>query len=623
MKAEAGKLVLLAGNPNVGKSTIFNALTGMRQHTGNWPGKTVELAQGTYFYKGEEVCLVDLPGTYALESRSKEEEVAAEFLLEAKDACVIAVCDATCFARSLILTLQILERTERVFVCLNLMDEAEKKGIEIDLAILSHELGVPVVGVSAARGEGLDALQEQTRRILDGFEVPRPHHQAAWGEESSRAPGAQDTAQERSDKEASAFVRRADEIAARAEKRAARGAPAREEKLDRVLTGRVTGALAFVGLLVVIFWLTLRGANYPGVLLQRGFGRLETLLWRAAEKLKAPDWLSGAFLQGAYQTTAKVISVMLPPVMIFFPLFTLLEDGGYLPRVAFLMDGLFERCGSCGKQALTMCMGFGCNAAGVSGCRIIDSRRERLIAMLTNSLVPCNGRFPTLLTICAAFFGSSALTASVMLAACILLGVGATMGVSFALGKTVLRGEPSPFIMQMPPFRRPKIWRVLVRASLDRSLFVLGRAAAVAAPAGVALWALGHVRVGESAILVLLAGFLEPVGKGLGMNGAALLAFVLAWPANELLLPVLLMILGNGGTFAELEGAEIFPALLAAGWTKKMALCMMIFTLFHFPCSTTVWTIRKESGRLSWALAAMLLPTLLGAALCWLLNALL
>ena len=621
------KTAALAGNPNVGKSTIFNALTGLRQHTGNWPGKTVELARGTCQYKGEELTLVDLPGTYALVSKSEEEAVAASFIAGGEAGCVIAVVDATNLERSLILALQVMELTDRVFVCVNLMDEAEKQAIRIDLPALSHLLGVPVIPVSAGRGEGLDRLLEQLRRILDGFERPHPRRcgviDPALRDTPEAARALPGRTQEESDRIASRFVRRAEEIASRVVREEGSAAKARALRADRFLTGRFTGFLTLGALLLLVFWLTIEGANVPSKLLQAGFDALEALLWRAARAVGVPGFLTGPLIAGVYQTTAAVVSVMLPPVLIFFPLFTLLEDVGYLPRVAFLMDRGFARCGSCGKQALTMCMGFGCNAAGVSGCRIIDSEREKRIGMLTNALVPCNGRFPTLLTLSALFFtGTSKLPAALMLTGCVLAGCFATMASSFALGKTVLRGTPSSFVLELPPFRKPNFKKVIVRSLLDRSLFVLGRAVQVAAPAGLALWVLANVKVGDMALLTLLAGMLEPVGRFLGMDGAILLSFLLAFPANELLLPVCAMVLSSGGTLAEAQTASIGAQLLGAGWKAKTALCVMAFTLFHWPCSTTVLTIQKESGGIKWALLSIAIPTMIGVVLCIFLNVL-
>ena len=464
-------------------------------------------------------------------------------------------------------------------------------------------------------------LLEQLRRILDGFEAPRPRRcgvvsdsirESHLGAEALR--GASGRA---SDEIAAQFVRRAEEIAKRVVRETRQDAKTRTLRVDRLLTGRVTGLLLLAGLLGLVFWLTIQGANVPSQLLQRSFDAVEAILWAVADSFHAPPWLSGALIAGVYQTTAKVVSVMLPPVLIFFPLFTLLEDAGYLPRVAFLMDACFEKCGSCGKQALTMCMGFGCNAAGVSGCRIIDSERERLIGMLTNALVPCNGRFPTLLTLGALFFGASdAWLAALVLTGCVLLGVGMTMLSSLLLGKTVLKGAPSHFTLELPPFRRPQIGKVIVRSLRDRSLFVLGRAVAVAAPAGLALWLLGNIALDGLPALAKLSQVLDPVGAWLGMNGAILLAFLLSFPANELLLPVCVMILSSGGSLAQAQTMDVSSQLVQAGWTWKTALCVMVFTLFHWPCSTTVLTISKESGSAKWAFLGILLPTAIGVLLC-------
>ena len=588
--------IALMGNPNVGKSTLFNALTGRHQHTGNWPGKTVELAEGTVRFKAEQYRLIDLPGTYSLTGCSREEAVAAGYLQTQKADCVLAVCDATNLERSLLLLLQILEQTERVVVCVNLLDEARRDGTSLDLRQLEAMLGVPVVGTSAGRREGLEALMERVRSVCDGFERPHP-----------RRAGLPDGVQ-------------AEEAVRLLSLRAARmahdciktsGNRSRTAKLDRIAVGKGTGMLLICALLLGVLWLTISGANRisEGLerLLQQGLRWLNRV-WQAAGW---PEALGGLLLDGVLGTTAKVVAVMLPPVMIFFPLFTLLEEEGYLPRVAYLLDAPLARTGGCGRQALTMCMGLGCNAVGVMGCRIIGTERERLLALLTNSLMPCNGRFPLLIALGTYLFAGhgGTLEAAICLTFCLLLAVWMTLAANVLLSRTVLRGKEAAFWMELPPYRMPRVGALLVRALRDRVLSVLARAAAVAAPAGAVIWALTQIRVGETALLQHIAARLQPIGVFFGMDGATLLAFALSWPANELFLPLLALI-GNAGAAG--EGA----LFLHAGWSRQTALCVLLFAMFHWPCSTTLLTVRRETASWKWTLLAAALPTAIGLLLC-------
>ncbi len=591
-------VLALMGNPNVGKSTLFNALTGLHQHTGNWPGKTVEVAEGSFTAAGRRYRLVDLPGTYSMSAHSAEEEVARDYLCSGAAAGCIVVCDATCLERNLHLALQILAFYPKVLLCLNLMDEAKRKGISIDIALLSERLGVPVVGVSACRKKTLnalyDALDDWVEHPAEGLKVEDP---IAFAEELCRS---------------AVTIRKT--------------APS-ENRWDRLLTGKYTAYPIMMLLLALVLWLTVAGANYPSAGLSALFSWLEARLGDLLMAWQAPDWLIGSLIHGAFRVLGWVVAVMLPPMAIFFPLFTLLEDLGYLPRIAYNLDEPFQKCKACGKQALTMCMGFGCNAVGVTGCRIIDSPRERMIAVLTNSFVPCNGRFPMLITLITVFFIGAqggawgSVGAALMLTAILLLGILATFGISRLLSATLLKGAASSFTLELPPYRKPQIGKVLIRSVLDRTLFVLGRAAAVAAPAGLILWLFANITIGDGSLLTHTAAFLDPLGHALGMDGVILIAFILGFPANEIVLPIILMAYLSQGTLSETGSLlEIRAVLAANGWTWVTALCTMLFSLFHWPCSTTLLTVKKETGSWGWTAVAAVLPTLVGAAVCFLIS---
>jgi len=670
VKRETGmeRIIALAGNPNVGKSTIFNSLTGMRQHTGNWPGKTVACAQGRASWKDQDYIFVDLPGTYSLMAHSAEEEVARDFICFGGADATVVVCDATCLERNLNLVLQIQAVTSRVIVCVNLCDEAKKKKIQIDFEILSRQLGVPVIAASAARGAGLaelmDAVRDMTSQALsckgsaqdcESCSPPGQGPCLSCASSSFRCPNSASPCQESAssggdrispchtcaladacgtpdfsalfnEQTALSFIQRAEAIAQAAVTAQDPDYYRRDNRLDRLFTGPRTAVPVMLLFLTVIFWLTISGANYPSALLSGALFRVEDGLMAIAAHIGAPAWLSGALIQGMYRVLAWVVSVMLPPMAIFFPLFTLLEDFGYLPRVAFNLDKYFKKCAACGKQALTMCMGFGCNACGVSGCRIIDSPRERLIAILTNAFVPCNGRFPTLLAILSMFLvGLGAgvkgtLLSALLMTALILLSILMTFAVSKLLSRTALQGEPSSFTLELPPYRRPQFAKVLMRSLLDRTLFVLGRAAMVAAPAGLVIWLLSNVTMGGVSLLAHFAGFLDPLGRLMGMDGVLLVAFLLGWPANEIVLPIALMCYLSAGTLTDYESlASLRTILVENGWTLTTALCTMTFCLFHWPCSTTCITIYKETGSLKWTALGFALPTAVGGILCMIL----
>lgn len=605
----AGKIAL-AGNPNVGKSTVFNALTHLHQHTGNWTGKTITCANGIVRWNGKTFCLVDLPGTYALHSHAAEEDAAREFLQSNTADCIIIVVDATCLERNLIFALQILSITRRAVLCLNLMDEARKKSISIDVPALEKRLGIPVVPCTAATGKGLDHLMETVETLVENNSIKTTDQKNV-----TEFPPL------------SSFVHAAEQIAVETVTVDAR-IPDRDRKIDAILTSRRYGIPIMLALIAFVFFLTITGANVPSEW-------LSYLLFACAQPLNnlitwlgAPEWLRAMLIDGGWNVLASVVSVMLPPMAIFFPLFTCLEDIGYLPRIAFNLDHVFCKARTCGKQVLTLCMGLGCNAAGVVGCRIIDSERDRMIAILTNTMVPCNGRFPAIISLITLFIvgttQSSAKTfllAAISLTCVVIVGVFMTLVASWLLSKTILKGMPSAFFLELPPYRRPQVGKIIVRSLRDRTMFVLLRAVCVAAPAGLLIWCIGNIQVGSDTLLTIFAGVLDPFARWIGLDGMILLAFILGFPANEIVIPLVLMGYLSSGTLVEINQLSDLAVLLAQnGWTSVTAVCFILFSLFHWPCSTTCLTIRKETGSTKWMLIGMILPTLFGVTLCFIVH---
>lgn len=675
------RVIAIAGNPNVGKSTVFNGLTGLHQHTGNWPGKTVSIAQGSCRGDKFSYVLVDIPGTYSLLAHSAEEEVARNFICFGEPDAAVVVCDATCLERSLNLALQVMEICPRTLICVNLLDEAKRRNISIDLGKLEKELGVPVAGTSAHKKSSLKKITDKLDELCGGKIATNPRKlryikpieqavsivepvlqkhlggaiPARWlalriidndssliseiekyfgknlndiAEISEAVERARTLLAENEitsdclkDRIVSCILLNAEEVCGECAA-AAGGQGSKLSRADRILTSRVFGFPIMLLMLMLVFWITIVGANYPSELLSTVLFWLGDRLGELLTAANAPEWLNGLLVNGAYRVLAWVVAVMLPPMAIFFPLFTLLEDLGYLPRVAYNLDKPFCKCKACGKQALTMCMGFGCNAAGIVGCRIIDSKRERLIAMLTNVFVPCNGRFPMILTIISLFFVGGAIgfagsfLSAAALTGVIILGIGMTFLVSKFLSATILKGEPSSFTLELPPFRKPQIGKILVRSLLDRTVFVLGRAAAVAAPAGLAIWLLANVTVGDNTLLNHITGFLDPFGRFIGMDGVIITAFLLGLPANEIVIPLIVMTYMQQGSLAEIAPAQMLELFSANGWTPVTALCVIIFALMHFPCSTSLLTIKKEAGGWKWAALAFVIPTVCGVVIC-------
>lgn len=680
----ADYIIGLAGNPNVGKSTVFNALTGLNQHTGNWPGKTVTQAQGTYSKEGKNYILVDIPGTYSLIPHSNEEEVARNFICFDNPDAIIVVCDATCLERNLNLVLQILEVTSKVVVCVNLLDEANKKHIQLDLQKLSLKLGVPVVGTNARNYEGLDLLMNETISLLTNESATRPlkilypapiEEVISYLEPSlsqilpdtlsprftalqilEESPGflqdlehhlghhfSQDesftlqlakakaylndcaiSTLEFKDQIVSHIIHTAENICEDIVFEDSDIYTNRDLKIDKVLTSKRSGIPTMIILLVFSLWLTIVGANYPSTLLFNLFAELENTLMALLIYIGTPSIICEMLIYGIYRVLTWVVAVMLPPMAIFFPLFTLLEDLGYLPRVAFNLDRPLKKCSACGKQALTMCMGLGCNAAGVVGCRIIDSPRERLIAIITNNFIPCNGRFPTFISIISMFFMGMVITpmqslfSTLLLTGIILLGIAMTFLSSILLSRTLLKGFSSSFTLELPPYRKPQIVKVLVRSLLDRTLYVLKRAVLVAAPAGLIIWLMANISVNDVSLLIHCARFLDPFARLLGLDGIILIAFILGFPANEVVVPIMIMAYTSTGYLIQVNDlSKLRLLLLSNGWTPVTAICMMLFLLMHWPCSTTCLTIKKETQSLKWTIISMLVPTVAGMIICF------
>ena len=686
--------IALAGNPNTGKSTVFNALTGLRQHTGNWPGKTVTRAEGSFSFHDQRYRIIDLPGTYSLLSTSEDEEVARDFILFGKPDVTVIVVDASRLERNLSLALQILEITDKAVLCLNLMDEARRHHITIDTRTLSRDLGIPVVATSARTKEGIPDLLFAIEEVVSGkfqtkkqtyIDLPKENAEAIaelqsalselnpelpntrWlamrlieGDESVQKGVEEGTfSAENNPEKQSRVLRIADEyhkilgdsyrndlveaIYAQAttliNASVSTDFSARsfrvDRAIDRVVTHKIWGFPIMFLLLAGVLWITIIGANYPSQWLSDLFvGWLYPLLKDGANALHFPWWLSGFLIDGVYLATTWVISVMLPPMAIFFPLFTLLEDFGYLPRVAFNLDKLFRTAGAHGKQALTMSMGFGCNAAGVVATRIINSPREKLIAIITNNFSLCNGRWPTQILIATLFIGAlvpkqwSGTVAMLAVIGIAVLGIVFSFLTSWLLSKTLLKGESSFFVLELPPYRPPRFFQTLYTSLIDRTLIVLWRAIVFAAPAGAVIWLICNLQIAQQPIALWLIQGLDPIGMFIGLNGVILLAYIVAIPANEIVIPTVLMLttmvlgqtaVGEGaGVLMEASTSQVGVLLHAGGWTLLTAVNLMLFSLLHNPCSTTIYTIYKETHSKKWTLIATLLPVLYGIVVCFL-----
>lgn len=573
--------ILLCGNPNVGKSSIYNKLTSSHEHTGNWTGKTVDIAKSKIINTNYN--LIDLPGIYSLSSLSEEEIIAKDILINTNYKKIIYVMDSSNIEGNMNLLLQILEINKNVILCLNMIDEIEKKGIKIDVDLLSDILGIDIVCTSVNKNIGFDKLIS----LIDNSRISNFNYLYNYNNENR-------------------INKLSDEICKRVVKRNKRK---KVSYFDKLLTNKISSIILMLMMLFVIFFITLVVANYPSSLLSIIFNKIELFLN-----------IKSSLLLCIYRVVTFIISVMFPPLVIFFFLFSCLEESGLLPRIAFNLDIICNKCNCHGKQVLSICSGFGCNACAVVGTRIIDSKRDRLLAILTNSFIPCNGRFPFLITIISMFMSDNYLIASTYLIIFITFSIILSFIVTYILSKTILKGYPGFFVLELPDYRRINIKKVFINSFIYKSLSILKKTIIVSIFAGLIIWLLNNIFINDISLYVRFIHFIDPFSRLLGLDGVILSSFILGLPANEIVMPLIMMGYMNSNNIIDISDVNVIKnILLVNGWSIKTSICSILFCLIHFPCGTTLLTIKSEVG-FKWMIYSIIIPVLTISILLVMIN---
>lgn len=642
--------ILLCGNPNVGKSSIYNILTHSHEHTGNWTGKTVELS--TKKIVGTDYYLVDLPGIYSLSSLSEEENIAKMTMLFSDYKSIIYVVDATQIEKNLNLLFQILQINKNIILCINMIDELENKNIKLDTNILSNILGIKVIKFSTYKNIGYNELIEAIKEdnyceynyyyneeiekhinnissylpvgfnnrymsisVLNKDEYLVKYVKERYGinlENNDVKNYIMNINSEEISDQISIKINTLSRIVTNEVFK--KSGENSISLLDKIFSNKIYSIIMMTFIMFLIFLITITLANYPSDLLGELFNKFEYFIYKLCLNFNIPKVIYEPILFGVYRVVTFIISVMFPPLVIFFIMWTYAEESGILPRIAFNFDKICSYSNCHGKQCLTMCSGFGCNACAVVGARIMDNKRDRIIAILTNSFIPCNGRFPMIIAIITMFLVNSnnKILVSIYLCGFVILAMIISFLISFILSKTILKGYPSFFVLELPEYKKVKLSKILKTSIVYKSLSILKKAILVSIPAGLIIWLLTNININNMSVFLIISNFLDKFAKIIGLDGNILLSFILALPANEIVLPIIIMgYLGNSNISLISDYIGIKSILLNNGWTVNTAICTILFSLMHFPCGTTLSTIKSEIGY-KWAFYSFIIPLITG-----------